>query len=126
MKKTTSFLILLVFSGGFAYAQTNTWTGAQSNDWHSACNWSLNQIPACTHDVVIPSAPANQPRVTGIAHSRTIDVATGANLDINVAGGGIVHVSSTNGGVCGGTPLDNSAGGCCTTAQWVKTMNPSA
>src|SRR5262245_49902768 len=122
MKPAVTFILLLNISA--AFSQTNTWTGATDSDWHKACNWSLNLIPTCSHDVVIPNT-TNKPKVTAIAHCKTINVASssGAYLEVVSSGGGIVYVSSTNGGACSGTATDN--GGCCTTAQWVQTSNPS-
>ncbi len=99
------FTLLVVIS----YAQTNTWNGSLDNDWHKSCNWSLNQIPGCSHDVVIPNT-GNKPRITGIAHSRTIEVqsAAGAHLYVETNQGAQLFISSTNGGGCGGTPTNNS------------------
>lgn len=115
-------LIFFFFSNTFS--QTNTWTGAVDTDWHKACNWSLNLVPTCSHDVVIPNA-TNSPVVTGIAHSKTIDIqsSTGGHLEIVSSGGGIVYISSLNSGACSGTATNN--GGCCTTADWQKTSCPS-
>ncbi len=106
------------------FAQTNTWTGTVDRDWHKACNWSLNQIPTCSHDVLIPNT-TNKPFITGTAHSKTINVASasGAFLEVESSGSGIVYVSSTNGGACGGIATNN--GGCCTTSEWQKTSCPS-
>lgn len=41
----------------------NTWNGATSNAWSDATNWSCGTIPVITTNVVIPSAPTNQPWV---------------------------------------------------------------
>ncbi|HLP51378.1 MAG TPA: glycine-rich protein, partial [Chitinophagales bacterium] len=96
-----------------SHAQTNTWTGSLDNDWHKTCNWSLNQLPACSHDVVIPNT-TNKPRITGVAHSRTIEVqyTSGAHLYVETNLGAQLYVSSTNGGTCSGTPTNNSSA-CC-------------
>jgi hypothetical protein len=101
------------------YAQVNTWNGSLDNDWHKSCNWSLNQIPACSHDVVIPNT-SNKPRITGVAHSRTIDVqsAGGAHLYVETSLGAQLYVSSTNGGGCSGTPTNNSWA-CCSSGSAV-------
>jgi hypothetical protein len=110
MKKnllSTLSLVLLFLAG---MAQTNTWTGTKDNDWHKSCNWSLSQIPSCSHDVVIP-ATSNNPHVTGIAHSRTIQVQStnGAQLFVETSNGAQLYISSVNG--CSGTPTNNSS--CC-------------
>lgn len=122
MKLAGYKILMLLLIASSALAQTNTWTGAVDNDWHKSCNWSLNIIPACTHDVIIPGA-SNIPRITGIAHSKTLDiqVASGGHLELISSGGGILYVSSLNNGVCSGTPTDNSASGCCT--PWGQTQS---
>jgi len=120
MKRTTPFLLLIyLFANTTLFAQTNTWTGTVDRDWHKACNWSLNIIPVCAHDVVIPNT-TNKPLVTGIAHCKTVNVASasGAFLETVSSGGGIIYVSSLNAGVCSGTATDN--GGCCT--PWGQTQ----
>ncbi len=42
---------------GVSRAQTVTWTGAVSNDWFVAGNWSPPTVPGPTSDVVIPAGP---------------------------------------------------------------------
>ena len=37
-----------------AYEHGIYWTGAISNDWHTAGNWSNNQVPAPVDSVTIP------------------------------------------------------------------------
>ncbi|PCJ85562.1 MAG: hypothetical protein COA57_07400 [Flavobacteriales bacterium] len=95
---------MLVNSTGMA--QTNTWTGNTDTDWHKSCNWSLNAIPTCAHDVVIPNV-VNDPIITGIAHCNTIDIqsSTGALLTINSSGSGLLEVTT-----CPTAATDN--GGC--------------
>ncbi len=99
-----------------AFTQTNTWTGATDSDWHKACNWSLNLIPTCVHNVVIPNV-ANDPIITGIAHCNTIDIqsGSGALLTINSSVSGNLEIgtcptlATNNGGCfvfpCGGTVI---------------------
>ncbi len=54
-------LLMLVWTmlvGGVAsdaFAQTRTWTGAVSNDWSVAGNWTPSGVPTATSDVVIPA-----------------------------------------------------------------------
>jgi PKD repeat protein len=40
---------------------TLTWTGATSNDWNTATNWSPNLIPTSYNDVIIPTGVVNYP-----------------------------------------------------------------
>jgi len=37
-----------------------TWTGAVSSDWHTAANWSNNQVPSATTHVIISNTSANE------------------------------------------------------------------
>jgi len=59
-----------------------TWLGGFSTDWNDAGNW-CGGIPTATTDVIIPSAPANQP-VIGAAGglTRNITISSGASLTI--------------------------------------------
>lgn len=88
------------------FSQTNTWTGTEDTDWHKKCNWDLDEIPSCSHDVVIPNV-TNDPVITGVAHCKTITIQTdlGAELTINSDGGGKLEVNT-----CPTTATDN--GGC--------------
>lgn len=67
---------------------TNTavWTGASSNDWCNAANWSLGKIPDETTNITIPAGTVNMPVVTCSfsfnAYSATIDIQPGATLTI--------------------------------------------
>lgn len=103
--KTAVFFIVFPF-----YSQTNTWTGATDTDWHKACNWSLNLVPTCSHDVVIPDL-ANDPNITGIAHCKTIEV-QGSSTLLDIIGTAILEIS--NSGACVGVATIYSccSGGC--------------
>jgi len=120
MSKGFSIAIGLLLFWQAALSQTNTWTGAVDTDWHKDCNWSLNLIPICAHDVIIPFA-VNLPIITGIAHCGSLDIQTlsGGHLEIVVTGGGVLYDASLNAGICTGTPTDNSGAGCCT--PWGQT-----
>lgn len=41
-----------------------TWTGNTSTDWNTTTNWSPQQIPTVTNNVIIPSGCANYPLIT--------------------------------------------------------------
>ena len=62
------------------------WTGCVSTDWNTAGNWASGAIPTATDDVVIPSAPANQPVLSTTATAQSVEVQTGASLSISSAG----------------------------------------
>lgn len=55
---------------------TLTWTGALSTDWNVAGNWCPPVVPIATSNVVIPSAPLNQPLISNanaVCNSLTIN-----------------------------------------------------
>ena len=112
------YLILLLFiSINVSLSQINTWTGSTDNDWHKACNWSLNTVPTCLHDVIIPDL-ATDPNITGIAHCKTIEV-QGSTSVLDIVGTGKLEISSSNS--CLGTTTNN--GGCgpsCGSQVWAS------
>ncbi|UAM99921.1 T9SS type A sorting domain-containing protein [Polaribacter litorisediminis] len=78
---------LLLFTSTML-GQTNTWNGSSSTNWNTAANWSDGTVPLATDDVVIPSAPANQPTISAItAVSAALTVQDGAILTIDSDGG---------------------------------------
>jgi hypothetical protein len=62
-----------------------TWTGATSTNWYTASNWCPPVVPTLTNDVFIPSAPINQPLISGgVATCQNLTISSGAaNLDMN-------------------------------------------
>jgi hypothetical protein len=62
-----------------------TWTGALSTDWATAGNWSPAVVPTSSIDAIIPSAPTNQPSVSGTQAAKNLTVQAGARLTL--AGG---------------------------------------
>lgn len=63
---------------------TSTWLG-NTSDWHTANNWSSNNIPLTTDNLVIPDI-ANQPEIStnAVANNITID----KNAAIHIQNGG--------------------------------------
>lgn len=52
-----NLIIFLIFAFSvISKAITITWTGAVSNSWHDASNWSPNQIPTINDDVVFSNS----------------------------------------------------------------------
>jgi len=85
MKKVTTFiLIMLMLFPVITFAQ-KTWTGATSTAWNTAGNWSPAGVPGSTDNVVIPSAPANQPLISGTSSPvcNNLTVNAGATLTIS-------------------------------------------
>lgn len=64
-----------------------TWDGSTSTDWNVASNWSTNAVPTSSDDIIIPSAPSNQPVVTSNpgtpAACANLTVESGATLTID-------------------------------------------
>ncbi len=111
MKNKTVLLFTLMLMFNHVFAQTNTWTGSTDNDWHKACNWSLDLIPTATHAVVIPVV-SEYPTINNNAHCKTLSITTTAAnaVNLNSSGGGNLCISSTNNGTCSTVLTDN--GGC--------------
>jgi hypothetical protein len=79
---TTSFITT-------AIPQDIVWTGATSNEWNDASNWTPNQIPTINDDVIIPdvSAASNRYPITqwdlGINHSSPTRKCKSLNIETN-------------------------------------------
>ena len=76
--------LFLLLVGLKAQAQ-KTWTGGTTN-WNTASNWSPEGVPTATDNVVIPSAPANDPIVSTTVVAKSVEVQSGASLSITSAG----------------------------------------
>ncbi|MDH3242974.1 MAG: hypothetical protein OEM26_00035 [Saprospiraceae bacterium] len=61
----------------------NIWTGNISSDWHVAGNWSLNDIPIASDNVLIPngSTVVIQSGMTGLAAVLTVDINASFTVD---------------------------------------------
>src|SRR4051812_47400906 len=73
------FFLLVVFWGSTQglLAQTATWTGTSSTSWDTPANWNPAQVPLISDDVVIPSAPTNQPVLSTTAVANSVEVKSG-------------------------------------------------
>ncbi|MBK8415818.1 MAG: hypothetical protein IPL22_15750 [Bacteroidetes bacterium] len=61
------------------------WIGSLSTDWYNPENWGGCAVPNCVYNVVIPSAPVNQPTITGLtAVCGSADINNGATLSMAV------------------------------------------
>ena len=83
MVKSSILFFVWLFFFGQAVGQTNTWTGSTDNDWHKACNWSLDLIPTVAHDVIVPNS-TEYPSITGNAHCKTLSITSTAVNAVNL------------------------------------------
>ena len=98
-------LLLVCLSASLVTAQTNTWNGSTDTDWHKPCNWSLNAVPTCNHDAVIPTV-TNYPIINNVAHCRTLTINSAAVDATQLIGTGTLDLFL--GGTCSGTPYTNA------------------
>ena len=70
------------------------WTGAVSNAWDDAANWSCNVVPDANTDVVIKYIATFQPIVNSNAFCRGIRLEPATNVIIN--GGFLLYSSGKN------------------------------
>ncbi len=90
----TLLFILLLCTCGRAQATTLTevtWTGAVSNDWYTAGNWSTNQVPGI-EDVVIIDAGAN-PAILSSGAVTVASLTTNTNGAFTLAEGATLTLS---------------------------------
>ena len=87
------------------------WLGTVSTDWHNPANWSCNQVPVSSSEVIIPAAAIWQPEILlGSGLAKTITIDHGASLTIT--GGSLTVSEEFN---LNGT-FNNSAAGTLTVA----------
>jgi hypothetical protein len=60
----------------------NLWTGAVSNEWNNAANWSCNIIPNENIDVVIDSGVTNHPYITTNTIVKSLKVHAGVSVTV--------------------------------------------
>ncbi len=81
-----------------------TWTGTTSTAWNTSTNWSPAGAPAATDNVTIPSAPANQPVIsgtTGVCANLTINA--GASLSVSATSSNNAQLTASGSTVISGT-----------------------
>ena len=87
---------------GFNYnSLPTTWAGTFSSDWSTNNNWSNGILPTAFSNILIPSAPTNQPVLSKAVAVNAIEIY--GNLSIN---GQILTINGavTGGGSLKGTP----------------------
>lgn len=76
------------------------WDGSSSTNWNTASNWSNNSVPTSSDNIIIPSAPTNQPVLsngqTGYCASITIN--SGASITFSGTGNIEIYGNLTNNG----------------------------
>ncbi|GGD83830.1 hypothetical protein GCM10011514_54780 [Emticicia aquatilis] len=61
-----------------------TWTGLESTDWNTACNWNPAWVPDLTNNKVLIPNTTNKPVISSsIPDVKTLEVQSGALLTIN-------------------------------------------
>ncbi len=109
-----------------------TWTGAISNVWDIASNWSPTQIPTSANNVIIATSSNNPVLGSGGATVRNVAINSGATLtlagnliirgNLNTQGtlnalsgtlffnGSVAQTADANGGTVQNLTIDNAAG----------------
>ncbi|MCR5724894.1 MAG: InlB B-repeat-containing protein, partial [Treponema sp.] len=70
------------------------WTGEVSDDWETAANWSGNEVPDATSEVIIPSGCTNYPLLTSSQQVTVSSVYVASGARWGFANGGTLSVSS--------------------------------
>jgi len=82
--KPNFLTVIFILLGLSAQAQTtNTWLGGhpgQENDWLTAANWSLGEVPDATHDAVIPNGSISPILVGKTVEVNSLQMQPGAEL----------------------------------------------
>ncbi|HOZ80172.1 MAG TPA: hypothetical protein PLY34_19410, partial [Ferruginibacter sp.] len=65
---------------------STVWTGAVSNDWNVAGNWSCGRVPDVNTDVYVYNGITNYPVVTTAISCRSITAATGTTVTVSTGG----------------------------------------
>ncbi|MBK6964716.1 MAG: hypothetical protein IPH20_12440 [Bacteroidales bacterium] len=84
MKSKLLLIALLAIIISTGVSAQKTWTGTTSTAWSTSTNWSPAGAPTAADNVTIPSAPSNQPLLsgtTGVCNNLTINA--GASLTIS-------------------------------------------
>jgi hypothetical protein len=71
------------YSKTYIVLKGNRWIGNRSNDWHDPENWSCEQVPNVTTDVLIEGGRKNNPVLSSNGDCRSIKLLSGANLQIS-------------------------------------------
>lgn len=93
--------LLLDITGRWTMSDSQSivqWTGATSNDWNTASNWSPASVPNATNIVNIGVATfTNQPTITTAAVAKNINLGSAKAVTLNLAAGGSLTTSGIKG-----------------------------
>ncbi len=67
---------------GWAY-EDNNWTGLVNSNWNEPGNWSLNQIPTATSNVIINGGAPNYPVLSTNAECFKLTISSNGQLTVN-------------------------------------------
>ena len=85
----------------FAHSNEHTWTGAVSDAWNTAGNWSGNVVPPNNAFIIIPQVAANRyPVLSGTVTCQDMQIGQNAQIDLR---GFTLTVTDANGLVNAGT-----------------------
>ena len=90
-----------------------TWAGTSGSDWSTAGNWTNNEVPATSGNIIIPSGGiSNFPVITGATvQCANLNILAGANIHINPGGSLTVAGTLTNNAGTAGIVLKSDATG---------------
>ena len=92
---TKALLLILIMWGFELMAQTNTWNGSSSTAWNTPANWSLGHAPLASENVVIPSAPANQPLISGTTTPVCTNLTINSGASLTISGTSVANALLT-------------------------------
>ncbi|MFT7419759.1 MAG: hypothetical protein ACI9QN_000677, partial [Arcticibacterium sp.] len=95
MKRYLPLFFVLLFSHQ-TFSQVKTWNGSVSTEWNNNANWVPAVKPSAADDVIIPSAPSNQPTLSiNTAVAKSVQVQSGATFTITNSGQLTINDSKT-------------------------------
>jgi hypothetical protein len=96
-------------TGGLQTFAENRWTGAVSNDYSNAANWSAGAVPqGATPDIVVAGNAANPLVLSGTQTFGSITVNPGARLTLDSENISASSINIISNGTGMGTVLDNT------------------
>ena len=71
------------------------WKGSTSTNWNTASNWTGNTVPTSGDNVIIPSAPGNQPHILNANSGASLDVLIETGASLTCENGGTLNVTGS-------------------------------